>query len=102
MATNEYRTHPVGVFTNCILSVYHLQYQNFLSNCLRIFQKVNLRQYIAPSADVTIFGNSGTGALDSQVIAYQIDSGGTADIHFVYDSGDNYRASLPISLALLK
>jgi hypothetical protein len=57
---------------------------------------------IAPSADVTMFGNSGTGALDSQVVAYQVDSGGTADIHLVYDSGDNYRAFLPISLTLLK
>jgi Flp pilus assembly protein TadG len=57
---------------------------------------------IAPSADVTMFGNSGTGALDSQVIAYQVDSGGTAAIHLVYDSGDNYRAFLPISLTLLK
>src|SRR6476469_7479667 len=32
---------------------------------------------IAPSADVAMFGNSGTGTLDSQVSAYQVDSGGT-------------------------
>jgi len=32
---------------------------------------------IAPSADVTMFGYSGTGTLDSQVSAYQVDSGGT-------------------------
>jgi choice-of-anchor A domain-containing protein len=57
---------------------------------------------IAPSADVTMFGNSGTGAINSQVIAYQVDSGGTADIHLTYKAGDNYHASLPISLTLLK
>lgn len=57
---------------------------------------------IAPSADVTMFGNSGTGALDSQVIGYQVDSGGNADIVIVYNANDNYQASLPSTLALLK
>ena len=57
---------------------------------------------IVPSADGTILGNSGTGAINSQVMAYQVNSGGTADIHLTYNVGDNYHASLPISLTLLK
>jgi Flp pilus assembly protein TadG len=57
---------------------------------------------IAPSAYVTMFGNSGAGALNSQVIAYLIDSGGTADIHLAYNAGDNYQAALPITLTLLQ
>jgi hypothetical protein len=57
---------------------------------------------IAPSAYVTMFGNSGAGALNSQVIAYLIDSGGTADIHLAYNADDNYQAALPITLTLLQ
>jgi Flp pilus assembly protein TadG len=57
---------------------------------------------IAPSAYVTMFGNSGAGALDSQVIAYRVDSGGTADIHITYNTDNNYQADVPNSLTLLK
>jgi Flp pilus assembly protein TadG len=57
---------------------------------------------IAPSADVTMFGNSGTGALNSQIIAYQVDSGGNADIVVAYAANDNYQAAQPITLSLLK
>ena len=57
---------------------------------------------IAPSAYVTMFGNSGSGALNSQIIAYLIDSGGTADIHIAYNSDDNYQAALPMTLTLLQ
>jgi len=57
---------------------------------------------IAPSAKVTMFGNSGAGALNSQVIAYLIDSGGTADIHLTYNANDNYQAEVPTTLTLLQ
>lgn len=57
---------------------------------------------IAPSADVTMFGNSGTGAINSQVIAYQVDSGGNADIVVAFQAGDNYQVSVPPTLSLLK
>lgn len=57
---------------------------------------------IAPSADVTMFGNSGTGAFNTQVIAYQVDSGGNADITVSYQASDNYQAALPITLTMLK
>ena len=57
---------------------------------------------IAPSADVTMFGNSGTGVLNTQIIAYHVDSGGTANIHIAYDDEDNYQATLPIMLTMLK
>ena len=57
---------------------------------------------IAPSADVTMFGNSGTGAINSQIIAYQVDAGGGANIHVSYDAGDNYQVALPNTLTLLK
>jgi hypothetical protein len=51
---------------------------------------------------VTRFGNSGTGALNSQIIAYLIDSEGTADIHLAYNPDDNYQAALPMTLTLLQ
>jgi len=57
---------------------------------------------IAPSADVTMFGNSGTGAFNSQIIAYHVDSGGNADIRISYNPTRNYNANLPIILSLLK
>lgn len=57
---------------------------------------------IAPSADVTMFGNSGTGAFNSQVIGYQVDSGGNADIMVAYQANDNYQVSAPQTLTLLK
>jgi hypothetical protein len=57
---------------------------------------------IAPSADVTMFGNSGTGALNSQIIAYQVDAGGTADINLAYQVTDNYIANLPFVVSLLR
>ncbi|MDX1377535.1 MAG: pilus assembly protein TadG-related protein [Anaerolineales bacterium] len=57
---------------------------------------------IAPSADVTMFGNSGTGAFNSQIIGYHVDSGGNANINVSYQSSDNYQATLPITLTVLK
>jgi Flp pilus assembly protein TadG len=57
---------------------------------------------IAPSATVTMFGNSGTGAFDSQVIGYNVDTGGNADITVAYQANDNLNASFPITLTLLK
>ncbi len=57
---------------------------------------------IAPSADVTMFGNSGTGALNSQIIAYQVDAGGTADINLAYQVTDNFIANLPFVVSLLR
>jgi hypothetical protein len=57
---------------------------------------------IAPSANVTMFGNSGTGAINSQVIGYHVDAGGNADITVAYQANDNYQAALPITLTLLQ
>jgi hypothetical protein len=57
---------------------------------------------LAPSANVTMFGNSGTGAFNSQIIAYYVDSGGTANINIAYNPDDNYRSRLPMTLKLLK
>jgi len=57
---------------------------------------------IAPSADVTMFGNSGTGAFNSQIIGYNVDSGGTANITVTYQANDNYQADIPITLTLLQ
>ena len=57
----------------------------------------------APSADVTMFGNSGTSALfNSQIIAYHVDSGGTANITIEYQPDDNYISNLPVVMTLLK
>lgn len=57
---------------------------------------------IAPSADVTMFGNSGPGNYDSQIIAYHVDSGGNSKIAVKYKINHNYQAALPITLTLLK
>jgi Flp pilus assembly protein TadG len=56
----------------------------------------------APSAKVVMFGNSGTGAYDCQVIAYTVESGGNADITIAYHANNNYVAALPITLTLLQ
>lgn len=57
---------------------------------------------IAPSADVTMFGNSGTGAFDAQIIGYQVDSGGNADIMINYSANNNYQVTVPQTLSLLE
>jgi len=56
----------------------------------------------APSADVTMFGNSGTGAINSQIIAYHVDSGGNANININYNPNDNHKINKPIVLTLLR
>ena len=56
----------------------------------------------APSADVVMFGNSGTGAYNCQVIAYTVESGGNADITIAYQANRNYQVSKPITLSMLK
>lgn len=57
---------------------------------------------IAPSADVTMFGNSGTEGFKSQVIAYQVDTGGTADIYINYQADQNYQAAQPMEISLIR
>jgi hypothetical protein len=57
---------------------------------------------IAPSADVTMFGNSDTEAFNSQVIGYQIDSGGNADIYLDYHRNDNWIVNLPPQVGLIQ
>jgi putative Flp pilus-assembly TadE/G-like protein len=56
---------------------------------------------IAPSASVTMFGNSGS-EYNSQVIGYNIDSGGTADITVSYNSGNNWYLNLPPQVGLFQ
>jgi len=82
------------------------------SGNLRMTQELDLRgngtfgdiigTILAPSAQVTMFGNSGTGEMNTQVIAYQVDSGGTADIHVNYDPDDNYKYPTPILLTVVE
>lgn len=57
---------------------------------------------IAPSASVTLFGNSDGGAIQSQVIGYNVDSGGTADIYIQYDPNTNYQTTVPYTISLLE
>ncbi len=57
---------------------------------------------IAPSADVTMFGNSDTIGFHSQVIAYQVDTGGGAYINITYNEDEIYTTAQPITLSLLK
>jgi Flp pilus assembly protein TadG len=56
----------------------------------------------APSANITMFGNSGTGAFKSQIIAYRVDSGGTANIVIQYNPDDNTIIRQPITMTLLR
>jgi hypothetical protein len=56
---------------------------------------------IAPSASVTMFGNSGT-LYYSQVIANKIDSGGNADISVTYRQGDNWIVNLPPQTGIIQ
>jgi putative Flp pilus-assembly TadE/G-like protein len=58
---------------------------------------------IAPSADITLFGNSsGSGIYRTQLIGYQIDTGGGADISINYDSAQNYSSPQPAAIQLIK
>jgi hypothetical protein len=57
---------------------------------------------IAPSATVTMFGNSGTAAFDSQVIGYNIDTGGGAFINISYTQGDNWIVNLPPQVGMVQ
>ena len=58
---------------------------------------------IAPSASVTMYGNSNTDAtINSQIIAYEVLGNGTADIHIEYQASDNYQAAIPITLTMLE
>jgi hypothetical protein len=56
---------------------------------------------MAPSATVIMRGNSGSD-FNTQVIAYDVTSNGTSDVVIVYDPDDNFQATLPITLTLLK
>jgi hypothetical protein len=49
-----------------------------------------------------MFGNSGTGAFESQVIGYHVDSGGTANITIDYSANRNYQYTVPQTLSLLE
>ena len=40
--------------------------------------------------------------MNSQVIAYQVDSGGNANINIAYNANDNYQADVPNTLTLLQ
>ncbi len=57
---------------------------------------------IMPSADVTMFGNSGSHGFDSQIIGYQVDSGGNADITIDYHAGNGYQLQQPFMLSLIR
>lgn len=57
---------------------------------------------LAPSADITMYGNSGTAGYHSQIIGYDVTSGGNADINIYYQSDENYEAGQPASATLLK
>jgi len=57
---------------------------------------------ILPSASVKIFGNGSGDSYQSQIIAYNIDSGGSSDITIEYNPNTIYQTTVPYSLSLLK
>ncbi|MBV6397108.1 MAG: hypothetical protein HFACDABA_02713 [Anaerolineales bacterium] len=81
------------------------------SNVLQCTQNIDMRgngnadivgSVILPSANVTMFGNSGTGGFRSQIIGCVVDSGGNADITINYAANDNYTPPIGISIQLVK
>ena len=57
---------------------------------------------LLPSASITLFGNSSGAAINSQIVGYNVNSGGNADIYVNYDARDNFQTSYPGWLNLLK
>ena len=57
---------------------------------------------IAPSAYVTMYANSTNSAINSQIIAYQVDNQGGATVNISYDPNENYQATLPILILPLE
>jgi Flp pilus assembly protein TadG len=57
---------------------------------------------IVPCASVTMFGNSNSTGLHTQVIAYNVDTGGNADININYNANDGPQVNYPAWLTLLK
>jgi hypothetical protein len=57
---------------------------------------------IAPSADITMLGNSGTAGDNTQIVGYDVYAGGTAGITDNYSSTQNYNAAYPESIHLVK
>ncbi len=57
---------------------------------------------IVPCASVTMFGNSNNAGLHTQIIAYNVDSGGTADISINYKAEENWQTHYPAWLTLFK
>lgn len=57
---------------------------------------------IAPSAQITMKGNSGTTGLESQIIGYSVLGDGGADIYVDYNSAENYQAPKPVTVTLLQ
>jgi Flp pilus assembly protein TadG len=56
---------------------------------------------IAPSATVIMRGNSGS-VFNTQIIAYDVESNGDSDVEITYNPDDNYQATLPITLTMLR
>ena len=57
---------------------------------------------IVPSANVTMFGNSGGSGFGTQVIAYHVDSGGNSNIFINYNASIGYQTFHPAWLTLLR
>ena len=55
-----------------------------------------------PSASVTMFGNSSGAALHTQIIAHDVNSGGTTDINLSYIAANGFQTNLPAWLTLLR
>ena len=57
---------------------------------------------ILPSASVKIFGNGTGDSYKSQIIAYNVNSGGSSNISIEYNPNTIYQTTVPYSLSLLK
>jgi hypothetical protein len=57
---------------------------------------------IVPSATVTMYGNSNSKGFHTQIIAYNVDTGGNSSNQITYNSSENFNTGYPAWVTLLK
>ncbi len=98
-------------YTGTYAGVLMFSAPHFSNGVLQQTQQIDMRgngsadvigAVIMPSADITMFGNSGTAGFNTEIVGYRVDSGGNADININYQAGMNYQAPHPSTLYLVK
>lgn len=83
----------------------------FVGGALQQTQDIDMRgngnldvvgSVIMPSANITMYGNSGSRGFNTAIIGYRVESGGNADIAVHYQAGSNYQVARPSMLYLIR